>query len=123
MSHSMNLLEMSDAQLAEIRKSLPKYRNESTPEQQALGDAVYQEQKRRYDEALAQDYAQYNREVEAAGYRVGDRVSYFARSMIGFGGIVVKGTVQKRKKYYVKLDHTFQGQKSAHLTKSWRREE
>ena len=58
--------------------------------------------------------------MEKAGYKVGDKVSYFARSMIGFGGITVTGKIGKRKKYYVTLDRPFNGKKTAHLTNAWK---
>jgi hypothetical protein len=116
----MNPQTMTDEELKEARKVLPRYLNEGTEEQAALHLAIYHEQKRRYDVKQATETTEYNRQVEAAGYKVGDKVSYFAVSMLGIGGMTVCGTVAKRKKYYVKLDGSFNGQKTAHLTKAWR---
>jgi hypothetical protein len=110
----------TDDELVEIRKSMPKYLNDMTEDQKEISLAVYAEQKARFDARKAEAFADYNRQVEAAGYKVGDRVSYFARSIIGFGGMVVKGTVGKRKKYHVVLDCEFNGKKTAHLTNAWR---
>jgi len=116
----MDYSTMTDAELDNIRKSMPKYLNAMTPEQQVITQAVYSEQKKRYDERRTADYEQYNSQVEAAGIKVGDKVSYFAVSMLGFGGIEIAGKVAKRKKYYVKLDAEVNGKKTAHLTKAWR---
>lgn len=114
---------MTDGELVEIRKAMPKYLNDMTLEQQSISQAVYAEQRRRYDEKKAAAFGEYNQEVEQAGYQVGDRVSYFARSMMGIGGLIVTGTVKKRKKYFVALDRNCQYQgKTAHLTKAWIRE-
>jgi hypothetical protein len=117
---TMNYETMTDDELVEIRKSMPKYLNHMTEEQVAVSKAVYAEQKKRYDNNKAASYTQYNQEVEAAGYKVGDRVSYFARYLLGIGGIVIKGTVAKRKKYYVKLDILWNNKKTAHLTNGWK---
>src|SRR3990167_4453828 len=94
----------TDQELIEIRRKLPKYLNEMTPDQKTISSGAYAEQKRRFDAGKAADYLNYNQQVEEAGYKVGDRISYFARSMIGFGGITITGKVAKRKKYYVALD-------------------
>ena len=110
----------TDEELTEIRKSMPKYLNDMTEDQKAISHAVYVEQKKRFDANRADSYAVYNQEVEKGGYKVGDRVSYFCRSMLGFGGFSVTGTVKKRKKFYVALDHPFDGKKSAHLTNGWK---
>lgn len=112
---------MTDEQLREIRAAMPKYLNDMTEDQKAISHAVYAEQKRRFDSRKDESYRDYNREVESAGYKIGDRVSYFCRSMIGFGGMEVKGTVGKHKKYYVALDVPMNGKKTAHLTKGWKR--
>lgn len=114
--------EMTSEQLTNIKKSMPKYLNDMTEEQKATSHAVYAEQKRRFDAKQAEDVAGYNAEVEKAGYKVGDKVSYFARSMMGFGGILITGEVAKRKKYYVALAVPFNGKKSAHLTNAWKKE-
>ncbi len=111
---------MTDAELKAIRAGIPKYLNDCTPEQQSISQAIYSEQKKRYDLRQATETAGYNAEVEKAGYKIGDKVSYFARSMIGFGGILITGIVGKRKKYFVKLDQTFDGKKTAHLTNQWK---
>jgi len=116
----MNYETMTDDELTDIRKSMPKYINYMTEEQIAISKAVYAEQKKRYEDNKAASYQQYNQEVESAGYKVGDRVSYFARYLLGIGGIVIKGTVAKRKKYYVKLDILWNNKKTAHLTKGWK---
>lgn len=118
----MDYSKNTDQELTDIRKGMPKYLNDMTPAQHAVSHAVYTEQKRRYDEKIAFERAEYNLEVEKHGFRVGDRVSYFARSMLGIGGISIKGTVGKRKQYYVKLDHAYNGKKSAHLTSAWHKE-
>jgi hypothetical protein len=110
----------SDAELKEIRQVMPKYLNDMTEDQKAISQAVYAEQKKRYDLKKEADTAGYNREVEKAGYKVGDKVSFFARAFIGFGGFTITGTVAKRKRYFVKLDRPFDGKKSANLTNQWR---
>ena len=110
----------TDTELIEIRKSMPKYLNDMTEDQQAISRAVYAEQKTRYDAKKTESFTVYNQDVEKGGYKIGDRVSYFARSMIGFGGMVVTGTVGKRKKYHVVLDCTMNGKKTAHLTNAWK---
>jgi len=111
---------MTDQELKDIRKSIPKYLNDMTLEQQQITRDVYAEQKRRYDTQKAEGIRTYNQEVEAANYKVGDKVSYFCRSMIGFGGITIVGTVKKRKQFYVSLDIPFNNKKTAHLTKAWK---
>ena len=116
----MSYQTMTDAELDGIRKSMPKYLNDMTEEQQAITHAVYAEQKKRFDAKTAENYQAYNKQVEAAGYQIGDRVSYFARSMLGFGGIYINGTVKKRKKFYVALDRPMDGKKTAHLTNAWK---
>lgn len=113
---------MTDQELKDIRQSMPKYLNDMTLEQRTNCTMAYEEQKRRYDAKTAEIYEQYNREVEKAGYKIGDKVSYFARSMLGIGGMVVNGTVRKGKKYFVKLDVSFNGKKTAHLTTAWQKE-
>jgi hypothetical protein len=110
----------TDAELIEIRKSMPKYLNNMTEDQKAISQAVYAEQKKRFDEKKTESFTVYNQEVEKGGYKTGDRVSFFARSMIGFGGMTVTGTVGKRKKYYVSLDCPMNGKKTAHLTNAWK---
>ena len=116
----MNYQNMTDQELVDIRKAMPKYLNDMTEEQRITSHEVYAEQKRRFDAEKIKSYAVYNRKVEAAGYKVGDKVSYFARSMIGFEGITITGKVAKRKKYYVALDMEVNGKKSAHLTNTWK---
>lgn len=116
------LPEMTDAKLAEIRANMPKYLNEQTGEQQSISQAVYAEQKRHFDLKRDIEYMEYNRDVEIAGYKTGDRVSRFITSWTGCGGELLTGTVGFRKKYFVKLDKPFNGKKSAHLTKAWRTE-
>ena len=116
----MDYSTMTDSELTAIRKSMPKYLNNMTPEQTEISHAVYAEQKKRYDENKAKSYDEYNSEVENHGFNIGDRVKYFARSMLGIGGAEVTGTVKKRKKYYVKLDYPFNGQKTSHLTSGWK---
>ena len=111
---------MTDAELIEIRKSFPKYLNDMTEDQKAISHAIYAEQKKRFDAKKAESFTAYNQEVEKGGYKIGDRVSFFARSMIGFGGMVVTGTVGKRKKYHVVLDRAVDGKKTAHLTNAWK---
>jgi len=110
----------TDEELTEIRKSMPKYLNDMTEDQKAISHAVYIEQKKRFDANRADSFAAYNQEVEKGGYKVGDRVSYFCRYMIGFGGVLITGTVKKRKKYYVALDIVFNNKKTAHLTNAWK---
>lgn len=116
----MDYKNMTDEELTAIRKSMPKYLNYMTDEQVEISKAVYAEQKRRYDANKLDSFQKYNQEVEAAGYKVGDRVSYFARSMLGIGGIVIYGTVAKRKKYHVKLDIPWNNKNTAHLTNGWK---
>jgi hypothetical protein len=110
----------TDAELKEIRKSMPKYLNDMTEDQKAISHAVYAEQKKRFDMKKELSFSVYNQEVEKAGYKVGDRVSYFCRYLIGFGGFAITGTVKKRKKYYVALDILFNNEKTAHLTNAWK---
>lgn len=110
----------TDDELTEIRKFIPKYLNDMTEDQKAISNAVYAEQKKRFDAKKAEGFADYNQQVEKGGYKIGDRVSFFARSMIGFGGMVITGTVGKRKKFYVALDHPMNGKKSTHLTNAWK---
>lgn len=110
---------MTDDELLAIRKSIPKHLNDMTLDQQKITHEVYVEQRKRYDIAKAEGIQAYNQDVEAANYKIGDRVSYFCRSLIGFGGITITGIVKKRMKYYVSLDIPFNGKKSAHLTKAW----
>ena len=120
----MEYNEMTDQELTDIRKTMPKYLNDQSEEQKIISHAVYAEQTQRYKAAKSENYAEYNRQVEEAGYKVGDKVSYFARSYLGFGGVVITGTVQKRAKYYVKLiDRSVNGKKIAHLTRAWKKEE
>jgi hypothetical protein len=116
----MNIQAMTDDELRNVRTNMPKYLNDMTDEQKELSRTVYAEQKKRYDVNLEKEYREYNDQVEKAGYKIGDKVSYFARLMLGIGGVVVKGTVAKRKKYYVKLDVEFNGKKTAHLTNAWK---
>ena len=111
---------MTDQELKNIRKSIPKHLNNMTLEQQQITHNVYTEQKKRYDTQKTENINTYNSEVEAANYKIGDRVSYFCRSLIGFGGITITGTVKKRKRYYVSLDIPFNNKKTAHLTKGWK---
>ena len=114
--------EMTDAELVEIRANMPKYLNGQTGEQQSISQAVYAEQKRRYDLKRDVEYLEYNQDVAKAGYKIGDKVSNFVASWTGCGGERITGTVAKRKKYFVKLDLPLNGKKSAHLTKAWRSE-
>lgn len=111
---------LNDNELKEIRNQTPKYLNDMTDEQKKISMEVYTEQKKRFDAEKEYSYQKYNEEVEAAGYKVGDKVSYFCRLLLGIGGIVITGKVAKRKKYFVALDHPMNGKKSAHLTKAWK---
>jgi hypothetical protein len=69
---------------------------------------------------LAEHWTKY-REVQAiamqdAGAHIGQRVQYFAASMLGpcFGGILVTGTIRVNRNAvaYVHLDRSFNGKKS-----------
>jgi len=112
--------ETTDQELKDIRESIPKYLNDMTLEQQQITQDVYAEQRRRYDTKRTEEIKTYNQEVETANYKIGNKVSYFCRSFIGFGGITITGTVKKRKQYYVSLDIPFNNKKTAHLTKAWK---
>ena len=116
----MNYATMTDKELTAIRAGIPKYLNGQTGEQQSISQAVYAEQKQRYDLKREVEYLEYNREVEKAGYKIGDKVSNFVASWTGCGGELITGKVGFRKKYFVKLDRPFNGKKSTHLTKAWR---
>lgn len=116
----MDYSKMTGSELAEIRANMPKYLNDQTREQQSISQAVYAEQKKRYGLKKDVEYMEYNQEVTAAGYKIGDKVSNFVASWTGCGGELLTGTVGFRKKYFVKLDRPFNGKKSAHLTKTWR---
>ena len=58
---------MTDQELIDIRKSIPKYLNDMTEDQAKISAEAYAEQKRRYDEKRKHDFSVYNREVEKAG--------------------------------------------------------
>ena len=116
----MDYTKKTDTELTAIRKSIPRYLNEMTGEQQVISQAVYAEQKQRYDKKKTLNCQSYNRRVKDAGYKVGDRVSLFTASWAGWGGELLTGKVAFRKKYFVKLDTPFNGKKSAHLTGAWK---
>ena len=111
---------MTDTELVTIRVGMPKYLNDMTGKQQSISQAVYAEQKRRYDLKKEVEYLEYNQTVEKAGYKIGDKVSNFVPSWTGCGGELITGKVGFRKKYFVQLDRPLNGKKSAHLTKAWR---
>ena len=113
--------DMTDQELVDARKALPKYLNYCTDAQRAESAALYAEQKQRYDEKKNADTAVEKKQVDAAGFKAGDRVNYFARSFLGLGGMLVTGTIGKRKKFYVKLDQPFNGKTTAHLTSAWKK--
>jgi hypothetical protein len=104
----MQIIEVqskTDSELAAIRKSMPKYLNDMSPEQIELTNIVYAEQKRRYDEKHNQEVNQFNIDAEKAGYKVGQRVKRFVSGLFGISGEVYQGTIVKQSGIYkVKLD-------------------
>jgi hypothetical protein len=77
---------------------------------------------------LAEHWTKY-REAQAvamhdADAHIGQRVQYFAASMLGaaFGGILVTGTIRVNRNAvaYVHLDRSFGGKKSTEWNKSWK---
>ena len=77
---------------------------------------------------LADHWTKY-RDVQAiamqeAGAEVGQRVQYFAASMLGpaFGGLLVKGTIRVNRNgvAYVHLDHAHNGKHSTEWNKGWK---
>lgn len=98
------LASMTDDELKAIRRNMPKYLNEMTPEQQELANLVYAEQTRRFKALVAE----YNAEAEkVTGLKKGDRVSCFAPTWFGVGGQEHIGKVIYDRNGYlsVKLDH------------------
>ena len=117
----MEYSKMTDTELVTIRAGMPKYLNDMTGEQQSISQAVYAEQKNRYETAKKADCIAYNQQVEDAGYKVGDRIDTFIPSWTGCGGERLTGRVGKGKKYLVILDVPFNGIKRMHLTKAWKK--
>lgn len=62
--------------------------------------------------------------MQEAEAHIGQRVQYFAASMLGpaFGGILVTGTIRVNRNAvaYVHLDRSFNGKKSTEWNKAWR---
>jgi len=75
---------------------------------------------------LAAHWNEYRtRQTEAmreAGATFGQRVSYFCRSMLGFGGVLVTGTIVANRNgiAVVRLDRIVDGHKQTEWTKAWR---
>lgn len=65
---------------------------------------------------------QQDREMLAAGATIGQRVYYFAPSMLGLGGITVRGTITRNRNQIavVRLDAKFDGRRYTEWTKAWR---
>lgn len=57
-----------------------------------------------------------------AGAFIGQRVQYFCRSMLGFGGLLVTGQIVSNRNgvAVVKLDRAYDGKKQTEWNKGWR---
>lgn len=75
---------------------------------------------------LAAHWTQYATEqqaaMKAAGAEVGQRVSYFCASLLGFGGFVVTGTItlNRNRIAVIRLDQKYQGRRFVEWSKGWR---
>lgn len=75
---------------------------------------------------LAAHWKQYAAEqtaaMKAAGAEVGQRVSYFAMHMLGFGGMTFTGTIvlNRNKVPVIRLDQTYQGKRFIEWSRGWR---
>jgi len=68
-------------------------------------------------------YAEEQRQaMESVGAKVGQRVQYFCRSMLGFGGVTVNGVIALNRNGVpvIKLDQVVDGKKQAAWNKGWR---
>jgi hypothetical protein len=75
---------------------------------------------------LSDHWAKYRTEqaiaMREAGAEIGQRVSYFCRSMLGFGGYSVLGTIvaNRNRIAVVKLDHVQDGKTQTEWNKGWK---
>jgi hypothetical protein len=78
---------------------------------------------------LAEHWREYREKqaiaLQSAGVAVGDRVQYFAPSMLGpaFGGIMFLGTIRRNRNgvAYVQLDRPSDGKRSTAWTHGWKK--
>jgi hypothetical protein len=75
---------------------------------------------------LADHWRQYREEqscaMREAGAVIGQRVSYFCRSMLGFGGMTVTGRIAVNRNgiAVIRLDRIVDGKRQAAWSKGWR---
>lgn len=75
---------------------------------------------------LAAHWKQYAAEqtaaMKAAGAEIGQRVSYFAMHMLGFGGMTFTGTIvlNRNKVPVIRLDQKYQGKRFIEWSRGWR---
>ena len=94
---------MTDTELRNERAMLPKYTNDSTPEQIAAGKAIYDEQTRRYK----MEVEEYNQAATAAtSLKHGDRVTGYFNGLFGTSNESVTGMIihDKTGRLAVKYD-------------------
>jgi hypothetical protein len=74
---------------------------------------------------LAEHWQKYRAEqkvaMDAAGAQLGDSVQYFCRSMLGFGGLLVTGTITANRNgiAVIRLDRIVDGKRFAQWNKAW----
>ena len=71
-----------------------------------------------------QERERQDREMQAVGATIGQKVYYFAPSMLGgfFGGITVTGTIARNRNQIavIRLDEKHNGERYTQWTKAWR---
>lgn len=85
-------------------------------------DARRRDRKQELAEHWRKESAAQSEAMAAAGAQIGQRVSYFCRSMLGLGGYTVSGTITRNRNglAVVRLDRLYEGKRFTQWTKEWR---
>lgn len=89
-------------------------------------NAGYRARKAERKQQLAEHWTQYRAEqacaMSEAGAKVGQRVQYFAASMLGLGGILITGQIVTNRNgvAVIRLDSKYDGKRFTAWSKAWK---